>query len=78
MSNPVSLSQRPALRHLPLLRRGRRAASYLVERFGWPMLVRVDVIWLAVGISCAVGVLFGLWPAWKASRFDPITALRFE
>ena len=57
---------------------GLGVATWLVQKFDWPMLVRVDVIWQAVAISCSVGVVFGLWPAWKASRFDPISALRFE
>lgn len=56
---------------------GLGVATSLVGAFDWPMLVRVDVIWQAVAISCTVGVVFGLWPAWKASRLHPISALRF-
>jgi putative ABC transport system permease protein len=53
-------------------------AGWMASAFGWSMLVRPDVILLAVGFSALVGVGFGFWPALKASRLDPITALRFE
>jgi putative ABC transport system permease protein len=50
----------------------------LAASFGWPVLFRPDVVAIAVGFSAAVGVGFGLWPAEKAARLDPIQALRFE
>jgi putative ABC transport system permease protein len=54
------------------------AAQRLAVRFGWPMLIRPEVIVLAVGFSAAVGIGFGLYPARKASCLDPILALRYE
>ena len=54
------------------------AAEYLVAHFGFPLLVRADIVVLAVAVSAAVGVAFGLYPARKASRLAPITALRWE
>ncbi|WP_242393521.1 ABC transporter permease [Anaeromyxobacter oryzisoli] len=53
-------------------------AERLAATFGWPMLVRPGVIVVAVAFSGLVGVGFGLYPARKASRLDPIQALRFE
>ncbi len=57
---------------------GLAAAWRLAASFGWPVLFRPDVVLVAVGFSGLVGVGFGFYPALKASRLDPIQALRFE
>jgi putative ABC transport system permease protein len=57
---------------------GLGTAAYLVRRFEWPMLVQPQIVFAAVAFSGLVGVAFGMWPAVKASRLDPIHALRYE
>ena len=57
---------------------GFAAAKGMASHFGFPWLVNPSVVLLAVGVSAAVGIGFGLYPARKASRLDPITALRHE
>ena len=53
-------------------------ATWLAKRFGWPVLLQPNVIAVSVGFSALVGIVFGIYPARKASQLDPIDALRFE
>ncbi len=48
-----------------------------VSRFiGWPLYVDVNSIVMAVVVSGLIGILSGFYPAWRASRLDPVEALR--
>jgi putative ABC transport system permease protein len=51
-----------------------------VARFGlgMPASVPAWAVALSLTVSCGIGLIFGIWPAWRASRLDPAVALRDE
>jgi putative ABC transport system permease protein len=53
-------------------------ARAIAHGAGWPVLIEADAILLALGVSGLTGIVFGYLPARRASRLDPITALRHE
>jgi putative ABC transport system permease protein len=57
---------------------GLAAATLSQSTMGWNTAVDVRSIVLAFGFASATGLIFGVWPARRAARLDPIEALRYE
>jgi ABC-type antimicrobial peptide transport system permease subunit len=57
---------------------GRGASAAVTALLDWPTVPSLSAALTALAVSVGVGVVFGFYPAWKASRLDPIHALRHE
>ena len=57
---------------------GEIAAFFLAVIGDWVFAIKLETVWLALGFSLLVGVVFGVWPARTAAKLEPIDALRFE
>jgi putative ABC transport system permease protein len=48
------------------------------SQFGMPLIVEMQTVLIAVAVSVSVGFYAGVWPAYIASKLDPIEALRHD
>ena len=57
---------------------GAGVAAIVCSILKWKFIITLFIVMGAMGISTIIGLIFGIYPAWKASRMMPVEALRSD